>query len=215
MSFLFYCQFYASPATIILLATIIAKDLILFVTLAFFVYASYAMGFWALHYIPDHLRNDTMNHFGNNTQSCEPVMFQTLLHSIYEVMLLSVAVVEPTSIYYPRSTNMYQAMIMYLGFTVACILLLNLLIAIFSERVAHIQQHETSVSQLHELSMMLAVHRYIHVNQLIYEPCKFFRRCVQKVRDNESVLTLDVMEEIERKETSHKSSPSTKPMGLQ
>ena len=99
---------------------------------------------------PTNNRNDS---FSNTSQSHQ---FQTIGSTVYSTMLLSIGITAPDDIYFSESIYPMFTQVIYLAM-LSCLFLtvLNMLIAVFSDRVSQINLYKHEVMQLQAVVLLM------------------------------------------------------------
>ena len=125
-------------------------DTLIFFSMGIFVFLACSSFFYLLH-IPQY--GDNQHSKSNGT-----IMFQDFLTSTYCTLLFSFGVIIPEDIYFSHSNYPLISQLTYI-----CILLLlsvtilNMLIAVFSDRVAEINAFRNEVLQLQAMSLLVVM----------------------------------------------------------
>ena len=202
VSFSFFLQYFNRTATFIHTCASMIKDTCIFLTLGVIIFLAYTACFFLLH-LPLDAHNSSITISSsfitnvNQTQSEEQQLFQRFASNCYEMFLLSLTIAQPVDFYFQEShgpstlTSLYVACIV-----VWSIILLNLLIAIYNDRMAHLSQHERIIRKLYHLSMVLYVESYVQANWFLYKP--FIGCQTNKVTEDEldEVCHLHVLEDL-------------------
>ena len=126
----------------------------LFMTVGLFIYFIYATTMFLAHVpLPCDDLNSTISNVTTNRE-----MFTTLFGSMYETFLLSLGVMMPYDIYFNEShipiiTAMLYASMLFM----LLIILLNLLVALFSDKVSTIHKHKALIIKFQVISASLMV----------------------------------------------------------
>ena len=221
LSLLFYLQCFKRTAALLLICINMLKDTVIFLILGAVVFLAYVSCFWILHFpltkIDGDPSNTTYSKTENTTDTGSFTNFTTnvtnysmqagtgthaesfvnFIASCYEMFLLSLAIMPPIDLYFTNSHDPNQATSLYVGcLFIWSVLLLNLLIAVFNDRLAQANRHENTISKLHQLGMMLYVESYIDANRFLFHPLESLKLC--KNSKYSDVYTVDVLETLHR-----------------
>ena len=160
-------------------------QMFLFVGVAGIIYLSFATSFYMLHAPP--VCHDNNNELDWNRTT---LMFSSFYNALYETQLLSVGSMAPLALYFEEAHIPLLGMFLYVSLLMMLmIVLLNLLIAIMSDRVAELDQHKTIITHIQRLALTMYVDNKMKFYQIFgYNRFSFVARLKLKT-DNQYYLT--------------------------
>ena len=139
----------------------------LFLIVGFLLYFSFAISMYLLH-IP--LPCGTLNGTSFAETAPQRDMFTSLFGSVYETFLLSLGVMIPNDIYFKDSHIPYFTIFIYISFLfMLLVIMLNLLIALLSDKISNIYRKKDLIIQLQSISASLVILHYYRGIQSTYD----------------------------------------------
>ena len=185
----------------------------LFLTVGGVIFCIFPVTFHILHTEPACLRNDTATpNVSIGDADTGHLMFQTIGASFYETILLALGIAAPNPLYFDNSIIPLFSRIVYIVLIfIVGIVMMNLLIAIMTDRVAELNKHKETIQKIQRLSISLLLNRSAKNVQFL-NPFHFIEKRVRKryyvESADKSQVFLHVIETIPVRSFVHVASAS-------
>ena len=160
-SLLVFTQINRQTGHLIIIIDRMMGEVALFITVAGIIFFSFCFSFYLLHAPPVcHDINNTLD--WNRTT----LMFSTLLQTVYETQLLSLGLTAPLALYFEDSNVPLLGMLMYVAFLIMLVIvLLNLLIAIMSDRVNELNKYKSIIIDIQKIALTMSLDSKVYMSE--------------------------------------------------
>ena len=175
--YLFLLQYFPLCAYIILLMNNMLKETAIFLLISGSIYLASAACLLLLH-----LSTPCGSVFDSNS-TLTNVKLGSISSNWYDTYLLSLAIISPSPLHFDNSHVPVVTQLFYLTMLVInFVVLMNLLIAMFNDRVGFLYQYKKTLMGLQRLHFMLLMEVYIECCPVIYRPYGYWKSLLKRVR---------------------------------
>ncbi len=182
-SLFFFLQLYGTLGTLLIIIQKMIFDTLVFFATIGLVYISFVMAFYISYNGPSEICT-SQNNPGNLTTMdlIITTQFKTFGGTLYETVLLILAIMAPNDIYFMESASSSVTMMLYvlllMVFTVVC---LNLLVAIMTKRIEEISRISSDILKLERLSIILYMEERMN-NKIIHAVRRYINNAWEKFK---------------------------------
>jgi len=175
--YLFLLQYFPLCAYIILLMNNMLKETAIFVAIPGSIYLASSACLLLLHL------STPCGSVVDSNCTLANVKLGSISSNWYDTYLLSLAIIAPSPLHFDNSHVPVVTQLFYLTMLVVnFVVLMNLLIAMFNDRVGFLYQYKKTLMGLQRLHFMLLMEVYIECCPVIYRPYGYWKSLLKRVR---------------------------------